>query len=68
MQNTVVGERVEGECSKSSTADAECEVDESGEEVCSTPLASFAGSSDSVRVRNPHPRLGARHEMGSHTA
>ena len=52
MQNTVVGEWVEGECSKSSTADAECEVDESGEEVCSTPLASFAGSSDSVRVRN----------------
>ena len=43
-------EWVEGECTKS--IEAECEVDEQGEEVCSTPLASFAGSDSGVRVRN----------------
>ena len=41
---------VEGDCAK--PIEAECEVDEQGEEECLTPLAHFAGAEGGLRVRN----------------
>lgn len=41
---------VDGECA--TPVEAECEVDEQGEEVCMTPLNPFAGASGGAHVRN----------------
>ena len=51
-----VGHWVAGECPNSPSgappANPLCEVDEQGEERCTTPMASFAGAEGGVRVRN----------------